>query len=237
MGSPNREATDGRKRRWQQHNTTRRQAILEAALGAIAADDEPSGDISVQQIADAAGMHRTVLYRYFDDRTDLDVAIQSEICDRARESLLATVTLEGTPKEITHRIIAAYVDWAVENRALMRFAERDIPGASRRPLDDAINQIAEQIEIIISAFIALLDVELSESDRAVLTPYVFVLVGGVIAGVRSWTGRPQLQPPADAFTHVLAHVTWLQIEGLARIRSITVPDVPVEQLLNLKETP
>lgn len=236
MGTPKRE-TDGRKRRWQQHNAERRQAIIDAALTVLGRDAEPSGGLSVQQIADEASVHRTVLYRYFDDRTDLDVAIQREICDRARESLLATVTLEGTPHEIVHRIVAAYVDWAVEHRSLMRFAERDIAGAATKPLEDAINQIAEQIELIIGGFLAIIGVEVSESDRDALTPYVFLLVGGVMAGVRNWTSRDELRPPTAEFTRLLAHVTWLQIEGLAQARSIEVPDLPVEQLLNLKETP
>ncbi|NHA01386.1 hypothetical protein G5V59_20230 [Nocardioides sp. W3-2-3] len=91
-------------------------------------------------------MHRTVLYRYFDDRTDLDLAIQREICLRAGEVLLSAVTLEGTPREIVQRIVAAYVGWSVENTALMRYAERDVPGANAKPLDEAISQIAEQIE-------------------------------------------------------------------------------------------
>lgn len=236
MGTSKRES-DGRKSRWHQHNADRRQGILDAALTALARADIDGSGINVQQIANEAGVHRTVLYRYFEDRTDLDVAIQREICDRARTSLLASVTLEGTPRRITHRIVRAYVDWAVENRALMRFAERDIVGASSKPLDEAINQIAEQIELIIGAFLSIIDAELTDNDRAGLTPYVFLLVGGVISGVRSWTSRPQLQPPTADFTRLLAHVTWLQIEGLAQTRSIAIPDLPVEQLLNLKETP
>ncbi|TQK73276.1 MULTISPECIES: TetR/AcrR family transcriptional regulator [unclassified Nocardioides] len=235
MGTPKREQTDGRKRRWQQHNADRRQAVIEAALTVLARDLEPGAELSVQQIADEASVHRTVLYRYFEDRTDLDVAIQQEICSRAGELLLAAVTLEGTPRQIVERIIAAYVGWGADNVALMRFAERDIAGAASKPLDDAIGQIAEQIELVIGGFLAILDAEVDDDDRNALTPYVFLLVGGVIAAVRSWSSRDELVPPAPAFTRLLADVTWLQIEGLAASRRIEVPDLPVEQLLNFKE--
>jgi AcrR family transcriptional regulator len=235
MGTPKREQTDGRKRRWQQHNADRRQAVIEAALTVLARDLEPGAELSVQLIADEASVHRTVLYRYFEDRTDLDVAIQQEICNRAGELLLAAVTLEGTPREIVHRIIAAYVGWGADNVALMRFAERDIPGAASKPLDVAIGQIAEQIELVIGGFLAILDAEVDDDDRNALTPYVFLLVGGVIAAVRSWSSREELLPPAPVFTRLLADVTWLQIEGLAASRRIEVPDLPVEQLLNFKE--
>lgn len=237
MGTARRDSTDGRKRRWQEHNAARRQAVIDAAIVVIARDAAPGGEVSVQQIADEAGVHRTVLYRYFEDRTDLDVAIQREICTRAGELLLAAVTLEGTPRQIVHRVVDAYVGWAVGNTALMRFAERDIPGAATKPLDDAINQIAEQIELVIGGFLALLDADVDESDRDALTPWVFLLVGGAIAAVRSWSGRDELRPPVPEFTDLLATVTWLQVEGLATSRSIEVPDLPVEQLLNLKEAP
>ncbi|WP_408897102.1 TetR/AcrR family transcriptional regulator [Nocardioides sp. R1-1] len=235
MGTARKDQPDGRKRRWQQHNADRRQAVIDAALTVLARDLAPGAELSVQQIADEASVHRTVLYRYFEDRTDLDVAIQQEICSRAGELLLAAVTLEGTPREIVHRVIDAYVGWGAENVALMRFAERDIAGASSKPLDDAIGQIAEQIELVIGGFLALLDAEVDDDDRDALTPYVFLLVGGVMAAVRSWSSREELRPPAPEFTRLLADVTWLQIEGLAASRKIEVPDLPVEQLLNLKE--
>jgi len=235
MGTPKRDQTDGRKRRWQQHNADRRQAVIDAALTVLARDLEPGAELSVQQIADEASVHRTVLYRYFEDRTDLDVAIQQEICNRAGALLLAAVTLEGTPRDIVHRIIDAYVGWGADNVALMRFAERDIPGAASKPLDVAIGQIAEQIELVIGGFLAILDAEVDDDDRDALTPYVHLLVGGVIAAVRSWSSRERLLPPAPVFTRLLADVTWLQIEGLAASRRIEVPDLPVEQLLNFKE--
>ena len=227
--------TDGRKRRWQQHNADRRRAIIDAAI-AVIQRAEPGAEIPVQQIANEAQVHRTVLYRYFDDRADLDVTIQREICNRAGVPLLAAVTLEGTPRQIVERIVGAYVGWAVENRPLMRFLERDIPGSTAKPLEEAINQIAEQIELIIGGFLAILEAEVADNDRDALTPYVFLLVGGAMAAVRNWTSRDELRPPADDFTALLADVTWLQVEGLAASRSIEVPDVSIEQLLNPKET-
>lgn len=237
MGTPRSDATDGRKRRWQEHNAARRKAIIDAAIVVLGRDIAPGDELSVQQIADESSVHRTVLYRYFDDRTDLDLAIQREICLRAADPLLAAITLEGSPREIVRRIVDAYVTWAVSNIALLRFAEREVAGAPSKPLDDAINKFAEQIELIIGAFLEILDVEVSEDDRDSLTPWVFLLVGGGMAAVRSWTSREELRPSVPVFTQLLADLTWSQVEGLARSRSIDVPDLPVEQILNLKEAP
>lgn len=237
MSAAKRDNTDGRKRRWQEHNAARRQAIIDAAIVVLGRDIAPGDELSVQQIADEASVHRTVLYRYFEDRTDLDLAIQKQVCALAAAPLLDAITLEGTPREIVHRIVDAYVTWAVSNVALMRFAERDVAGAASKPLDDAITLFAEQIELIIGAFIELLGVEISDGDRDSLTPWVFLLVGGGMAAVRSWTSREELRPPVSQFKAFLAEATWLQVDGLTRSRSIELPDLPVDRLLNLKEAP
>ncbi len=237
MGTAKRDQTDGRKRRWQEHNAARRQAVIDAAIVVLSRDAEPGEEVSVQQIADEASVHRTVLYRYFEDRTDLDLAIQREICTRVAADLLGTITLEGTVRQILRRIIATYVTWAAEHPRLLHFAERPVTGTAERPLDEAIGQFAEQIEILIGGILALLDADVSEDDRDSLTPWVFLLVGGVMAAVRAWISREELRPAAPIFIDLLTEATWHQIEGLVRSRNIEVPDVPVEQLLNLEETP
>ncbi|GAA4819016.1 TetR/AcrR family transcriptional regulator [Nocardioides caeni] len=234
-GSSRDGTTDGRKRRWQQHNAERRAAVIDAALTVLSRESEPGADISVQQIADESGVHRTVLYRYFEDRTDLDLAIQREICRRAGDVLLSTTTLEGTVKEIIHRVIGSYVTWGSDNIALLRFAEKQVNGTTERPLDDAIGQFAEQVELLIGGIIALLDVEITDNDQDALAPWVFLLVGGVMAAVRSWTSRDELRPDTSTFIDLLAEVTWLQIDGLVTSRNIVLPDLPIEQLLTFTD--
>ena len=69
---------DGRQARWDKHNQERRQVILDAAIAVVEAG-EPGAEFHVQQIADRAGLSRTVVYRHFADRADLDQAIQAEM--------------------------------------------------------------------------------------------------------------------------------------------------------------
>ncbi len=72
---------DGRQARWDKHNQARRQAILDAALAVVEAG-APGAEFHVQQIADRAGLSRTVVYRHFADRADLDQAVQTEMLAR-----------------------------------------------------------------------------------------------------------------------------------------------------------
>jgi AcrR family transcriptional regulator len=222
--------TDGRQLRWQQHNRERRQVILDAAVAVL--ERHPAGaEIHVQEIAEQAGLSRTVVYRHFQDRGDLDIAVQRDICARLGVALLPSMSFDGTPREIIHRIVGAFVHWAVDHPALLRFAERDLPGTPAKPMDEAIEQIAQQIEAIMTGVVSLLGAELTERDRDGLVPWVFGLIGGCFYAVRRWTSRERLAPSPDAFVQLLSDAMWFQIDGLASTRGIELPDLPVEELL------
>ena len=73
------EVPDGRRLRWLEHNQARRQVIIAAAVRVLERS-APGDEIQVQQIADEAGLARTVIYRHFQDRVDLDLAAQRQAC-------------------------------------------------------------------------------------------------------------------------------------------------------------
>src|ERR1041384_8250665 len=104
MSSTERGRPDGRQLRWDKHNQARRQTILDAAV-AVLEETEPGEDIHVQQIAQRAGLSRTVVYRHFTDRADLDQAVQTDILEMLAGDLLPEVTLDGTIEEIIQRIV------------------------------------------------------------------------------------------------------------------------------------
>lgn len=228
-----RKGPDGRQARWTQHNRERRQVILDAAIDEIGA--APAGDeVHVQQIADRAGLSRTVVYRHFADRADLDRAIQAEIVDLIRGELVPALSLEGTPVEIIRRIIAAYVGFAVDHPALHRFVELPAPGDPTGPsaLDVAVSQIAGQIEQLITLAVDTLHVDLEDSAAAALDPLVFGLVGAAFNAVRRWLARPVTEPGRDEFVDLLTEAAWHQIAGMVHARGLDLqPDVPVEELV------
>src|SRR5918994_2066962 len=113
---------DGRQARWDKHNQERRQVILDAAVAVVEAG-EPGAEFHVQQIAERAGINRSVVYRHFTDRADLDHAILVEIVEGVMEQLLPALTLDGTVRDIIDRIVVAYVDWAASHPALHRLVD------------------------------------------------------------------------------------------------------------------
>ena len=180
--------------------------------------------MKVQQIADEASIHRTVVYRHFQDRADLDLALQREICRRLEESLIAAVSREGKPRERIHRFVGAQVQWVVEHPSWMRFAGRELSSAGENPLDEVINRLGGQVQLVIIGFLGVAGGELSDADGELLTPWIYGLITGCIGAARNWSARDNTATDPDALTAALTESTWLQIDGLASMRGLRVPD-------------
>lgn len=218
---------DGRQARWDKHNEQRRAQILDAALEVIAAG-EPGDEFHVQQIAASAGLNRTVVYRHFDDRADLDRAIRARILDDLTAGLIPEVSLDGTVNQIIRRIIASYVDWVVEHPAAHAFASQDLSG----PLEQGTDQIASAVTEILQLAIALLGAELDEAEQALVDPLAHGLVGAVFGAVRRWVARDVRAPEARALVDLLSQSVWNLLDGHARRLGLTIdPDVPLLELL------
>lgn len=224
------EPLDGRRRRWQEHNQVRRQVIIDAAI-AVLERQAPGEDFQVQAVANEARMSRTVIYRHFADRADLDRAVQAKVCEQVGAVLLPALSYDGTPDQIIHRVVAGFVRWAEAHPALYWFADRDLAGWEPSPLGLAVKQVAEGIEGIMAVVVAALGVELTDDDRAALDPWVFGMIGAVFAAVRRWLERENREPGIDACINILSESIWLQINGMALSRGVNLPDLPVSDLL------
>ncbi|QWC85290.1 TetR/AcrR family transcriptional regulator [Nocardioidaceae bacterium] len=229
-------ATDGRQLRWERHNAERRTAILTAAIAELN-DNAPGSEVHVADIAKRAGLSRTVLYRHFDDRADLDRSVQTEILDGLWRDLLPGVSLEGgTAREIIRRILDTYVGWAVQNPSLHQFVEIDTSPDGSGPLQRGLEFIAGQVSAVIEAAVALLEVDLSEDEAAAMDPLVHGIVGMVFGAVRRWAFRPVREPDREVFVDLTTETVWHILGGFTTRLGLDLdPDVPVEQLLGVDE--
>lgn len=220
---------DGRQARWDRHNQERRQQILDAAV-AVIEDGEPGAEFHVQQIAERAGLNRTVVYRHFGDRGDLDRAVQTEILDGLWAELLPSLRLDGTIPQIVERVVATYVGWAVAHPALHRVAEQETDGSG--PLQEGLARIASQVGELITTAVDLLDLEVSDDERAAIDPLVAGLVGAVFGAVRRWMARPERAPAAPKLVELVTRSVWFILEGHGRALGVELdPRQPVEELL------
>lgn len=233
MGSAGADRTDGRQARWRQHNEDRRRRIVEAAIAEIAAA-EPGADVHVQTIAERADLSRSVVYRHFNDRVDLDAAVQEAILEGLWADLLPAVSLEGTIPQIIERIISIYVGWAAGNPSLHAFAQTDLPGQGISPLEKGIVRIGDQVTGLIDTAIDLLDLKVDVRVRASLDPLVFGLVGMVFSAVRRWLAKPTPALTAPVLVTVLSDSVWAMFVDHASVYGVPLdPEQSVEELLGL----
>jgi AcrR family transcriptional regulator len=218
---------DGRQARWQRHNESRRQQIIDAAIEVIE-EGGPGAEFHVQQIAARAHVNRTVVYRYFEDREDLNRAVQQEIINRLWAVLIPQLHLEGTVPQIIDRIVGTYVDWAVAHPALHHVVDHDYTsGALEQALDEIASQLGEIITFAMSALGGI-----STMDEDTLDPLMHGLVGAVFGAVRRWLNRPQRVLSPEALRANVSRSAWFVIEGHARDGGVTIdPDLTVEEIL------
>lgn len=109
---------DGRSTRWNDHKEQRKARILDAALDAV---NEGGADVGVQQIAERADVPRSVVYRIFKDRADLDEQLRVRILEMMMTDLTPTLTPQGTVGEAISRAVETYLQWIVKYPRLHHF--------------------------------------------------------------------------------------------------------------------
>lgn len=225
------ERPDGRQIRWDRHNHERQQHIVDAAI-AVIEENEPGSHVHLQQIADRAGLTRSVIYRHFADRADLDRAVRTAVVDGLSDELLPAVTLDGTIPDIIERVVSRYVNWAVAHPSLHRLAESDPATRTTSPLQRGLERISEQVMSVVVTTLDTLGTPLSDDERAMIDPLAFGLVGAVFSTVRRWLVLGEDRPPASVLVSSVSDSVWYLLEGHARSLGVALHrDQPVQDLL------
>ena len=108
-------------------------AILDAALTCLSRDP----DVSIGDIAKAAGVGRVTLYGHFPSRAELVDAVFGRILGQADQALAAADTTGDPKRGLTHLIASS---WRIiaQFRALLVAAERELPAERIRGHHDRV---------------------------------------------------------------------------------------------------
>ncbi|CAM3006628.1 TetR/AcrR family transcriptional regulator [Prescottella defluvii] len=218
--------TDGRATRWDDHKVQRRDRILEAALAAI---ESAGPDVGVQQICERAQVPRSVVYRIFADRGDLDEQIRIRIVDVMMADLTPALTPHGTVRETIELAVDTYVKWIVEHPRLHAFLSKGSP--SRRTVGSrVVTGTKTAIGVQLGALLAgILDRRGQASDLA--ESLAFALVGLVDATVNRWLSQSEQTVSSDELAQFLATSIWSVLEGNLHRMGIAVElSTPISEL-------
>ena len=211
-----RRAPDGRRHRWNEHRAQRRAALVAAGIAAI---DQHGLDASADQIAEAAGVSRTVLYRYFRDKDDLQQAISQQMVKIVVASLIPPLRAGSTANEIIRGTITVVVDWLDQHPNLYEFLRSRGRGGSA--LEAVEVTMADQVAGVLTAFIIRFGL-----DADVAEPSAHGIVGFVESSSTWWLER---RPTSrESFIDFVCGAVWSVIDGALRERGFTLdPDDPL----------
>lgn len=219
-------ASDGRATRWNDHKARRRRHILDSAVEVI---NEQGSDVGVQQIAERAGVPRSVIYRHFAGRGDLDERIRERIVDHLLDAIGPALDPRGTVREAIDQAVGSYVQWIIDVPRLHHFL--GIGSAKRRTVGSRVvtgtkTAIASQIADLFRRTLTAAD-----ASPAVAETLAFSLTGMVDSTVNRWLTHEQPELTADELADFLRTAIWQVLHATLQGAGVTISlDTPVRAL-------
>ena len=188
--------------------SARRRQLLDAALEAFATRGFHA--TSMNDVAEAAGVTKPVLYQHFGSKR----ALYQELLDDVAATLEARIheaTVTGSPRSQVEAGFRAYFTFVAERRS--RFTLLFGSGARR---DAEFAGTVSRLEASVAEWVAsLIDVDIDDAHRRTLA---YGIVGLAEATSRQWvTGALDVTP--EELTAQAADLAWRGLRGVERLPS------------------
>jgi AcrR family transcriptional regulator len=200
---------DGRSTRWDPHRRERRIAIITAAIAAI---EEYGPDALTGQIAQQAGVPRTHVYRHFEGKQSLDLAVSRHVANELGRRLRAGLATQGSPRQIISAAINEHLSWIEANPNLYRFLAQHaytVAATGSPAVDDAKAVFAAELTALLQSYMKLFGIDPSPAERVIVG-----VVGMVDATAAWWLEHRDVS--RAALTDALTVQVWLIIDNTAR---------------------
>jgi AcrR family transcriptional regulator len=162
----------------------RRQRILTAAAELVA--ERGYHEVGMSDIGAAAGIVGSGIYRHFDGKSAVLVAMFDRVIDDLTRASAEILSRGLEPAQTLKEFIAAHVRITLEDRMLMRVYHNEI---ANLPADDN-RRLRRKQRIYIEEWVHILDVLRPEADDAVLRAFVHAGIGAVHSTLFYQSGLP-----------------------------------------------
>ncbi|PZR53586.1 TetR/AcrR family transcriptional regulator [Xylanimonas oleitrophica] len=98
---------DGRSTRWDDHRAARRRELVNAARKAV---HRSGPGVSMDEIAAAAGTSKSIVYRYFEDKAGLRLAVSSAVVADMHDALARAATEAPSPLAALRAMVRVYLE-------------------------------------------------------------------------------------------------------------------------------
>lgn len=221
----------GHRARWQPHNDERRERIV-AALIELLEESAPGIEVPMQQIATRSGLAKSVVYRQFSGRDELDRRARSTVSAQFVATIDTALDIhDGSIHQILHRTVAAVVDWIAEHARLYDFV-RTGPAVGDPDDVDALSSIKNTIAARSRVLVTSLGGEVGVVDEPTIDTMTFAIVSMTEATVSRWARDPDPLLTRDRLISEVASYVWSVLDGAARAQDVTLdPQMPLLELI------
>ena len=183
----------------------RRRQLLEVALAVFG--EQGFHQTSMNDVAEAAGVTKPVLYQHFRSKRDLYREVLTDVGGQLLDAITKATTAARSPHEQVELGFAAYFRFVAEHEAAFRVL---FGGGTRRDEEFAA-QVALVEGAIAEAIATLIDVEgLSAAERRQLA---HGLVGLAEGTSRLWVADGAEEPP-EQLAALVADLAWRGLRGV-----------------------
>lgn len=134
---------DGARVRTRLGRSERREQIIAAAAEVFRG--RPVADVTFEEIADAAGVSRALVYNYFGDRNGLVEAVYLRHVHALRTRVTTALTTEGGLRPATTQVVRAHLEFARDDPVAYRYAAGETAFGQLPRLD--AQRVAEVAEV------------------------------------------------------------------------------------------
>lgn len=186
----------------------RREKILEAALGVFS---ERGYAASMGEVADAAGITRTVLYYYFPAKKDLFIAVLESLVTQVVKHVAPVATAEGTHEQRARAVVAALIGFAHDNPRAWRilFTRDDTDPEVAEVLAEMEEMARTTAMLLFSEEFAALGIDLDTPRANVMGELLF---GGAVQVMRWWSAHPDV--PREVVESAVFDLVWHGVQGI-----------------------
>jgi AcrR family transcriptional regulator len=185
----------------------RRRQLLDTALDVFAANGFHA--TSMNDVADAAGVTKPVLYQHFTSKRLLYLELLEDVAARLGARIADATRSAGSPHQQVEKGFAAYFRFVAEERSAYRLL---FGGGSRRDAEFA--EAVRDLEVQLAGSIAtLIDADIDAEHQRVLA---FAIVGIAEGTSRHWISAGlDLEP--ELMARQVADLAWAGLRGIHRI--------------------